>query len=51
MTATDATLTLEKLDELIAVKGGKLDLLLMSRRSLRKLTALMRTLGPLTRRI
>jgi len=41
--ATGATLTLSKLDELIdAVKGGKPDLLLMSRRSRRKITALVR---------
>ena len=48
MAATGATLTLAKLDELIdAVKGGKPDLLLMSRRSRRKLTTLMRALGSL----
>ena len=42
--ATDQAL--EKLDELIdAIKGGKPDLLLMSRRSRRKLTSLMRALG------
>ena len=41
-----ASLTLEKLDELIdAVKGGKPDLLMMSRRSRRKLNSLMRGLG------
>jgi len=46
MAATGGTLTLEKLDELIdAVKGGKPDLLLTSRRSRRKLTSLMRALG------
>jgi hypothetical protein len=43
---TGATLTLSKLDELIdAVKGGKPDLLLMSRRSRRKLNALVRASG------
>jgi hypothetical protein len=43
MGAAGATLTLTKVDELIdAVKGGKPDLLLMSRRSRRKLTALVR---------
>jgi hypothetical protein len=46
MDGTGATLTLAKLDELIdAVKGGKPDLLLMSRRSRRKLNALARTAG------
>ncbi|MBI4235940.1 MAG: phage major capsid protein [Chloroflexi bacterium] len=46
MGATGATLTLEKLDELVdAIKGQKPDLLLMSRRSRRKLTSLMRALG------
>jgi Phage capsid family len=41
-----ATLTLDKLDELIdAVKGGKPDLLLMSRRSRRKIGALVRAAG------
>jgi hypothetical protein len=46
MGTTGATLTLAKLDELIdAVKGGKPDLLLMSRRSRRKLANLMRALG------
>ena len=41
-----ATLTLAKLDELIdAVKGGKPDMLLMSRRSRRKINALVRTAG------
>jgi hypothetical protein len=40
------TLTLGKLDELIdAVKGGKPDILLMSRRSRRKLNALVRAAG------
>ena len=43
---TGATLTLNKLDELIdAVKGGKPDLLLMSRRSRRKINALVRAAG------
>ena len=43
---TGGTLTLAKLDELIdAVKGGKPDLLLMSRRSRRKLNALVRAAG------
>jgi len=46
MGATGATLTLTKLDELIdAVKGGKPDMLLMSRRSRRKLNALVRAAG------
>jgi hypothetical protein len=46
MGATGATLTLAKLDELIdAVKGGKPDLLLMSRRSRRKLNSLVRAAG------
>ncbi len=41
-----ATLTLDKLDELIdAVKGGKPDMLLMSRRSRRKINALVRDAG------
>jgi hypothetical protein len=41
-----ATLTLGKLDELIdTVKGGKPDILLMSRRSRRKLNALVRAAG------
>jgi len=40
------TLTLEKLDELIdKVKGGKPDMLLMSRRSRRKLNSLARAVG------
>ena len=44
--ATGATLTLDKLDELIdAVKGGKPGLLLMSRRSRRKINALVRAAG------
>jgi len=43
---TGATLTLNKLDELIdAVKGGKPDMLLMSRRSRRKINALSRAAG------
>lgn len=43
---TGATLTLAKLDELIdAVKGGKPDMLLMSRRSRRKINALVRAVG------
>jgi len=46
MAATGATLTLVKIDELIdAVKGGKPDLLLMSRRSRRKINALARAAG------
>jgi len=46
MGATGAALTLAKLDELIdAVKGGKPALLLMSRRSRRKLNALVRADG------
>ena len=46
MAATGATLTLAKLDELIdAVKGGKPDLLLMSKRSRRKINALARAAG------
>jgi len=46
MDGTGATLTLGKLDELIdAVKGGKPDLLLMSRRSRRKINALVRAAG------
>jgi len=41
-----ATLTLNKLDELIdAIKGGKPDILLMSRRSRRKINALVRAAG------
>ncbi len=44
--ATGATLTLSMIDELIdAVKGGKPDLLLMSRRSRRKINALVRASG------
>ena len=46
MGGTGATLTLAKLDELIdTVRGGKPDLLLMSRRSRRKVTALVRASG------
>ena len=46
MAASGATLTLAKMDELIdAVKGGKPDLLLMSRRSRRKINALVRAVG------
>jgi hypothetical protein len=46
MSATGATLTLNKLDELIdAVKGGKPDMLLMSRRSRREINALVRAAG------
>ena len=46
MAAAGAVLTLAKLDELIdAVKGGKPDLLLMSRRSRRKIQALARAAG------
>lgn len=48
MGATGATLTLVKLDELIdAVKGGKPDMLLMSRRTRRKINALVRASGGL----
>lgn len=44
--ASGATLTLAMLDQLIdAVKGGKPDLLLMSRRSRRKINALARAAG------
>ncbi len=46
--AAGATLTLSMLDELIdAVKGGKPDMLIMSRRSRRKLNALVRASGGL----
>ena len=46
MGAAGATLTLAKLDELIdAVKGGKPDMLFMSRRSRRKINALVRDAG------
>jgi len=49
MSDSGATLTLAKLDELIdAVKGGKPDMLLMSRRSRRKLNALVRASGGMT---
>jgi len=49
MDDTGATLTLAKLDELIdAVKGGKPDMLLMSRRSRRKINALVRADGGMT---
>ncbi len=49
MGATGASLTLDKLDELIdAVKGGKPDMLLMSRRSRRKLNAMVRAAGGMT---
>ena len=44
--ATGATLTLAMLDQLIdAIKGGKPDILLMSRRSRRKINALSRAAG------
>jgi hypothetical protein len=44
--ASGATLTLSMLDQLIdAVKGGKPDILLMSRRSRRKINALVRASG------
>ena len=46
MGANGAVLTLEKLDELVdTVKGGKPDMLLMSRRTRRKLNALARASG------
>jgi len=46
MGASGATLTLAKLDELIdAIKGGKPDMLIMSRRSRRKINALIRASG------
>jgi len=46
MGATGATLTLDKLDELIdAIKGSKPDMLLMSRRSRRKMNTLVRAAG------
>ena len=46
--AAGATLTLSMLDQVIdAVKGGKPDLLLMSRRSRRKINALVRAAGSL----
>ena len=48
MAASGATLTLDKLDELVdAVKGGKPDLLIMSRRTRRKLNSLLRASGSL----
>ncbi len=44
--ATGATLSLDTLDEVIdAIKGGKPDMLLMSRRSRRKINALVRAAG------
>ena len=46
MGTNGATLTLEKLDELVdKVRAGKPDMLLMSRRSRRKLTSLSRGTG------
>ncbi|MCK9525982.1 MAG: phage major capsid protein [Limnochordia bacterium] len=43
---TGATLTLDKMDELIdAIKGGKPDMLVMSRRSRRKISTLVRASG------
>jgi hypothetical protein len=49
MGATGAALTLDKVDELIdAVKGGKPDMLLMSRRTRRKINALVRAAGAMT---
>ena len=46
MGGTGSALTLAKLDEIIdTVKGGKPDLLMMSRRTRRKLNALMRAAG------
>lgn len=46
MGANGATLTLDKLDELVdAVKGGKPDILMMSRRSRRSVTKLARNSG------
>jgi hypothetical protein len=49
MDATGAALTLAKLDELIdAVKGGKPDMLLMSRRTRRKINSLVRASGGMT---
>ncbi|MBI2165385.1 MAG: phage major capsid protein [Chloroflexi bacterium] len=46
MGANGGTLTLDKLDELVdKIKGGKPHMLLMSRRSRRKLTALSRATG------
>jgi len=49
MADAGAALTLAKLDELIdSVKGGKPDMLLMSRRSRRKINALVRASGGMT---
>jgi hypothetical protein len=49
MSDTGATLTLARLDELIdAIKGGKPDMLLMSRRSRRKINSLVRAAGGMT---
>ena len=49
MADTGAALSLAKLDELIdSVKGGKPDMLLMSRRTRRKLNALVRAAGGMT---
>lgn len=49
MADTGAALSLAKLDELIdSVKGGKPDMLLMSRRTRRKLNALVRASGGMT---
>jgi HK97 family phage major capsid protein len=46
MSSSGSTLTLAKLDELIdTIKGGKPDMLIMSRRSRRKLNALVRAAG------
>jgi len=46
MGANGASLTLDKLDELVdTIKGGKPDMLLMSRRSRRSLNKLARTSG------
>jgi hypothetical protein len=48
MGATGGTLTLDKIDQVIdAVKGGKPDMLLMSPRSRRKLSSLIRAAGSL----
>ena len=48
MGATGAALSLDKLDELIdAIKGGKPDMLMMSRRSRRKINTLVRAAGSL----
>ena len=52
MGGTGAALTLEKIDELIdTIRGGKPDMLLMSRRSRRKMTSLMRALGSMDIRL